>query len=233
MKYALVFAHPDDESFTCSGTVPKLTKNGHEVILITATRGEAGLTGTPPICEKKDLGKVRENELKCAAKVLGISKIFFLDFIDGTLVKQPLSSITEKIFSLFESEKPDFVITFDSFGGSGHPDHKTISKAATGAFSKYMAIEKKHVRLYHTAVPSSWIREMAKKGFVKTSYGKRKGTPDDRISTKININNTFDYKIKALQCHRTQNKDWPGYLERMGQVKDKFEYFRLVTENKI
>ena len=75
MKVLMVFAHPDDETFSLGGTTKKLTREGHKIILITATKGEAGMLGDPPITTRENLGKVREKELKRAAKITGIKKI--------------------------------------------------------------------------------------------------------------------------------------------------------------
>ena len=85
MKFLLVFAHPDDETFSSGGTIAKLTSMGHKVNLATATRGEEGMVGDPPITTKEKIGEVREQELRNAAKILGISKIYFLGFWDGRL----------------------------------------------------------------------------------------------------------------------------------------------------
>ena len=55
-----VFAHPDDESFRCGGTLALLAQRGIQVHLLTATRGEAGSCGEPPLCLIEKLGVVRE-----------------------------------------------------------------------------------------------------------------------------------------------------------------------------
>lgn len=231
MKAIFVFAHPDDETFSSGGTIAKLTKRGVDVELITATRGEKGLVGDPPVCRKEELGKVREQELRKAAKILGISKIYFLDFIDNTLYKIPLAKIAVRILEILKKENPDVVVTFNEEGGSRHPDHIRISRAATSAFDQYLRIAKKRVKLYYTANPRSLIKKFEKMGLGYTAFGKIQGTPDKEITTIINISDTVKTKIKAGRQHRTQNKDFNRLLKRRRFIKIDKEYFKLIREN--
>jgi N-acetylglucosamine malate deacetylase 2 len=233
MKIIFIFAHPDDETFSNGGTISKLTKNGHTVKLITATKGEAGEPGNPPITTKENIGKVREQELLNAAKILGISQIFFLGFIDGTLKNIPQNKLQIKIMQILNKEKPDVVITFDKTGASNHPDHIAISKAATASFTKYMKKQTKHIRLYHTANPKSNIVIMQKAGIAYNAFGKTEGTADEYITTRIDISQFFKYKVKALKCHKTQHQDWERYLKREFVIDLKTEYFQLISENNI
>lgn len=232
MKIIFVFAHPDDESFSSGGTIAKLVKKGERVILATATRGEKGELGDPPLCRKKDLGKTREKELKSALRILGIKDIIFLDFTDGTL-KDHIENLKKKILSIFTKERPDVVITFDRHGGSNHPDHKAISYSATKAFEAYIQESEKNAHLYHTAVPRSYLRKYEKAGLTYTAFGKMKGTPDDDITTIVNIKETYELKVRALRCHKTQKKDVERFLKRSSFVDLKKEFFELICENSI
>lgn len=231
MKYLFVFAHPDDESFSSGGTIAKLKKSGAVIKLITATKGEDGETNN--ICKKEDLGITREKELRLAAKILGIDQIFFLGFMDGALNKIPKNILKNKILGILKKEKPDIVITFDRNGGSNHPDHIAISKAATNAFMEYSKSAKKRVCFYHTAIPQSYLAKYRKSGLEYKAYGKMAGTADEEITTVVDIKSTFSTKIKALKCHKTQQKDWERYLKRRKLVDLKKEFFRLTSENKI
>ncbi|RJQ37863.1 PIG-L family deacetylase [Candidatus Microgenomates bacterium] len=231
MKIIFVFAHPDDESFSSGGTIAKLGQKGIEVKLITATKGEKGQLGIPPITTREKAGEVREQELRKAAKILGISEIFFLGFIDGELINLQKGEISKKILEILEKELPDIVVTFNEEGGSKHPDHIQINKSATQAFNKYMETAKKHTKLYYTAIPESFIKKLNKKGFMYTAYGKVQGTPDSIITTAVDVSETIKIKIEALKCHLTQKKDWERYLKRLEYKEFKHEFFRLVSEN--
>src|SRR5258708_2857639 len=159
MKILLVFAHPDDETFAMGGTIALLAKADNSITLICATRGEEGKMGEPALCSKEDLGVVREQELRNAAAILGISKIHFLNYRDATLSKIQNSELEKTLLPLFTKEKPDIVVTFDKNGGSLHPDHIKISKVTTKVFTKYLQKITKKVRLYHTAMPVSYIQQ--------------------------------------------------------------------------
>lgn len=233
MKALFIFAHPDDESFSSGGTISQLVKKGLEVKLITLTKGEAGLCGTPPICQQVELGRIREAELRKAAKILGISKIYFLGFIDATLKRKSTKKISQKILKILNEENPDIVITFNKDGGSYHPDHIKTSKAATLAFKNYIKTAKKHVRLYYTVSPRSLIEKLAGLGLVYTVFGKVRGTRDSQITTIIDITETVKTKIRALSCYRTQNKDVERFLKRREVMDSDSEYFKLILENQI
>lgn len=233
MKTLFIFAHPDDETFSSGGTILKLTSNKNIVNLICATKGEAGEPGNPPITDKKNIGKVREQELRRAAKILGISKIHFLGLIDGTLHKINAEKLTKLILPIIKKENPDIVVTFDSTGASNHPDHIAISIAATKAFEKFSKLTKKHVRLYHTAIPKSNLTKLEKAGLSYNAFGKVKGVEDETITTKVNINKQFNKKVKALKQHKTQHQDWERFLKRDFVVDLKNEYFTLIKENDI
>lgn len=233
MKAIFSFAHPDDETFSSGGTIAKLVRAGHTVKLICATRGEAGQVGEPPICKKEDLAKVRTKELENAAGILGISEIIFLGLIDGTLHKIVPSQIEKAVLQILQKEQPDMVITFNKTGGSNHPDHKAIGKATTKVFTKYLESVKKHVKLYHTGMPKSYVRIFEKKGLSYNAFGKVKGVSDKELTTRVNISDTFDIKVKALKCHETQAKDWERFLKRTEQIDMKQEFFQLILENSL
>jgi len=231
MKFLFVFAHPDDETFSSGGTIAKLTQQKHKVNLITATKGEAGEPGNPPITTREKIGEVREQELRRAAKILGISNIHFLGFIDGKVRYARNKKLEGKILSIIKKEKPDVVITFDKTGGSNHPDHKAVSRTTTKVFEEYKNSAKKHVRLYHTAMPRSYIKLFEKQGLGYNAFGNIKGVRDEGITTVIDIEKTIDRKIKALKEHKTQHQDWERFLKRIDKNKFHHEFFKLVDES--
>lgn len=231
MKVLCVFAHPDDETFGLGGTIAKLIKKGAEVVLVTATRGQAGSVGEPPLCKQEELGSVREKELLCAAKILGISEIFFLDYIDATLDKVSVVELSEKIGKIVKKEQPDIVITFNKEGGSRHPDHIQINKATTQAFTEYAKKTDKHVRLYYSDIPKSLLAKLKTLGTLYTSFGKIEGTKTDEITTVVDISKTVSQKLQAFKCHKTQQKDWMFLLKGKNLPEFSLEFFTLALEN--
>lgn len=233
MKALFIFAHPDDESFSSGATIAKLIKKGVEVKLITATRGEEGELGDPPVCTKEELGKTRERELLKAAKILGISNVYFLDFIDGTLKNIPKSKLVQPVLKIMQREKPDLVFTFNKDGGSKHPDHIKMNKVTTLAFDLYAKDLIKHVRLYYTANPRSNIKILEKQGISYNAFGKVRGVANQRITTVVDVKNTFDQKLKALMQHKTQIKDVQRFIKTDKILNSRKEYFYLAREHNL
>lgn len=135
----LVFAHPDDEAFTCGGLIPKYVDAGWKVYLLCATRGEAGDKGAFENISQKELGEIREKELRASAAILGISSVTFLEYKDGTLKKQAPGELEDALYRKMIEYAPDVVITMEPGGISNHPDHIRLTHSTTYAFQKYAA----------------------------------------------------------------------------------------------
>src|SRR6266536_2611720 len=128
-----VFAHPDDESFCAGGPFAKYIATGAAVMVVSATRGEAGPIRMPSVATRRALGAVREQELHLACQQLGIQHARCLDHRDGTLKDVDQEVLTRQVTEIIRTFKPDAVITFGPDGGYGHPDHIAIGTATTAA----------------------------------------------------------------------------------------------------
>jgi N-acetylglucosamine malate deacetylase 2 len=232
-KALFIFAHPDDETFGTGGTIAKLVKAGAVVKVVTATTGQAGMTGKYGDVSPEELGKIRSKEHAKAAEILGISEIKYLGLMDGEVDKSPVSELKDLLLPILKEENPDIVFTFEKNGVSNHPDHKQMSKAATGAFKDWMKEAGKHVRLYHVCVPKSYLKEYEKSGLTMKAFGSPLGTPDDEITTIVDISDVFEIKDRAARAHESQAKDWERFSKRMEIVDLKKEYFKLIAENSL
>ena len=141
-----VLAHPDDESFGMGGTLALYARRGYPVHLVCATRGEAGdvdphyLEGFDSVAER------REAELRCAAGILGLAGVHFLEYRDSgmpgspdnehpnALAGAPLEEVAGRVVQLLRRIQPQVVVTFDPIGGYKHPDHIAIHRATVRAF---------------------------------------------------------------------------------------------------
>jgi N-acetyl-1-D-myo-inositol-2-amino-2-deoxy-alpha-D-glucopyranoside deacetylase len=141
-----VFAHPDDESFGPGGTLALYARRGVEVHLICATRGELGGAPEELLAGHADVAALRERELDCAARQLGLSGVHLLGYRDSgmpgspdnqhpcALAATPLDTVAAQVAHLIRAIRPQVVITFDPMGGYRHPDHIAIHRATLEAF---------------------------------------------------------------------------------------------------
>lgn len=141
-----VYAHPDDESFGNGGTLALYSRQGVQVHLICATRGEAGMVDPAHLEGYNSIAELREAELRCAAGILGLHGVHFLDWRDSgmpgspdndhpqALIRQPVEVVAAQIAGYIRRIKPQVVITFDPIGGYKHPDHIHIHQATVRGF---------------------------------------------------------------------------------------------------
>jgi LmbE family N-acetylglucosaminyl deacetylase len=141
-----VLAHPDDETFGMGGTLALYAQRGVDVHLVCATRGEVGEIDPEYKETIKSAACLRTQELRCAAEVLGINQLHFLNYRDSgmpgaeanhhpkALAAQPVEKVAAEVADLIREVQPDVVLTFDPIGGYRHPDHIAIQRATVQAF---------------------------------------------------------------------------------------------------
>ncbi len=128
-----VFAHPDDETFCAGGTFARYAGQGAEIMVVSATRGQAGQIRDAAAGNRRTIAAVREAELRLACERLGITRVRCLDHVDGTLADAGFPALVDEVAEVIGEFRPDVVITFGPDGGYGHPDHVTISAVTTAA----------------------------------------------------------------------------------------------------
>lgn len=121
-------------------------RRGYRVLLLCATRGEAGTVDPEYLNSFKSVAELRESELRCAAEQLGLKGVYFLGFRDSGMAGQPENShpdaqvahpveeVAGRIVRYIRELHPDVVVTFDPVGGYRHPDHIHVHKATNLAF---------------------------------------------------------------------------------------------------
>src|SRR2546427_13212429 len=123
-----VFAHPDDESVACGGTLARLADAGVRVVLLCASRGESGSTSDPSLVADGNLGRVRAQELRDAAAVIGISDVLIFEHPDGDLRRADVPELHDEIVATIRRYRPDGVITFAEDGLQCYLAHIAIPK---------------------------------------------------------------------------------------------------------
>ena len=216
-----IHAHPDDQEFSIGGTLAKWARAGCEIISVTITSGDSGSNDPSKGGEyKAELAKLREVEQTAANNVLGVKEAVFLRYPDGEL--EPTLALRKELTRLIRKYKPDVVLCGNPeawFYGNeyiNHPDHRAAAQAACEA-------------VFPSAGTRLIFTDLLKDGFepheVKRLYVHGTEKPD----TWVDISETIDIKVKALQQHVSQvpvdevekwMKDWAKE-----DAKDKeFEY---------
>lgn len=192
-----VFAHPDDETFRCGGTLALLARRGVRIHVLTATRGEAGSCGDPPLCRPDELPLVRECELRCACTALGTEPPILLDYRDGALSEVDEEAGVAHVLEAVRTLRPQALLTWPPHGLSGHPDHMAVSRWAGLAFERAAALGVgAPAVLYHLALPRSLAADMGLAG--------PHAVPDEQITLAVDVSPVWEDKMAAIRCHRTQ-----------------------------
>lgn len=133
-RLALVFAHPDDETFAVGATVARYAHEGADISLFCATDGNAGKSSVP-VSSPDELAQLRRNELISAAHLLGIREVIARGHADKGLGTMDAEQLIGDVVGFLRAVQPEVVVTFGPEGApTGHPDHRAISRATTAAF---------------------------------------------------------------------------------------------------
>lgn len=230
----LVHAHPDDESISTGGVMMKAKAHGHRVVLVTATRGEAGEIYNMDEAESRPrLGEIRTEELRAADEILGVDRQEFLGYRDSGMVDTPdnkdprsfhqakLEEAAERLAVFLREERPDIVVTYADDGVYGHPDHIKAHHVTNAALD---IVEREGVpvqKLYYTAVPRSMMQAFAEQYPDQAQEQARRnmrieGTPDELITAKVDAHDYVDRKLDAFRAHLSQNEpqSWMKTVQR-------------------
>jgi LmbE family N-acetylglucosaminyl deacetylase len=206
-----VFAHPDDESLACGGTLARLADDGVRVVLLCASHGERGSSADPAVLRGPELGRVRADELRAATKVLGISDVILLDHPDGEMRWCNVELMHDQIVQALKDYSPDAVITFDADGLYWHLDHIGIHERTTTAVQTLGA---NAPPLYYVTIPRGVMRQVTDaavaNGWVPAGSTLFGITPDafglatEPHSLAVDVTEWVPRKMAALRCHHTQ-----------------------------
>ena len=220
-KLMAVFAHPDDEAFGSGGTLARYAAEGHEVHVVTATRGEAGQIAQPELATTANLPDVREQELRCACRIYGVRPPIFMDYVDGQLTIVNQGQAVARLVRIIRDLRPQVLITFGQDGIYGHYDHLAVHRWASIAYD--LAADPNcfpHVlrgacqphqvsKLYFRALTKDQVATMGENGIpaavmmdgVPFPFVPRK---DSEITTVIHVSDFVEVKLQGIRCHATQ-----------------------------
>ena len=204
-----VFAHPDDESIACGGTLARLSDAGVRVVLFCATHGERG-GHTGPV-RNDALGRARVQEIHDAASVLGVDEVLLMDHPDGELRWGRVPEFHAELVSLVRRYAPACVISFGADGLYWHVDHIGVYERTLTALQ---AIGAAAPPMYGVTMPRGTMRPLVeaarRRGWTPPAKGFWSLEPDafglhaHAPTIVSDVRPWVQRKLAAILCHRTQ-----------------------------
>lgn len=269
-RLLVVHAHPDDETIGTGAVMAKYAAEGAQVSLVTCTLGEEGEVLVPELAHlaaahDDALGPHRHGELAAAMQILGVTDVQLLGepgrYRDSGMAGTPsnerpeafmnadLLAAATDLVEVVRARRPQVVVTYDDFGGYGHPDHiqahrvttYAVSLAAAPSFRPDLGAPWTVAKFYWTAFPRSIIRagiEAMRAAGETTGFAEL--NPDDvpfavddaLVTTAVDAREFLDTKMSALAAHATQVTTDGGFFalaDNVGLQAFGIEYFRLVS----
>ncbi len=198
-----IHAHPDDQEFSVGGTLAKWARAGCEIISVIITSGDSGSNDPAKDgSHKQELAELREQEQLAANSVLGIGQTVFLRYPDGEL--EATIALRKDLTRIIRQFKPDTIVTGNPEGWFygdeylNHPDHRAAAQAACEA-------------VFPSAGTRLIFTDLLAAGYEPHDVKRLYVHGTDTSNTWIDISETMDIKIKALQQHVSQiNPDEVG-----------------------
>ncbi len=221
-----VHAHPDDEVLGTGGVFVRYAEEGVRTVLVTCTNGEqgdgpGGVKPGEPGHNAAEVVATRLAELRKSVAYLEVSDVELLDYRDsgmvgwaanadpGVFCNVPLAEPAERIAALMRKYRPQVVVTYDANGNYGHPDHIQAHRAAVAA-AEATGIPAK---FYYSAVPKSAFARL-RDALVASGADIEEldipddfGTPDEEITTEIDVSAYVERKREALAAHGSQTEN--------------------------
>ncbi|MFC2005896.1 PIG-L deacetylase family protein [Chloroflexota bacterium] len=199
----VVSPHPDDAEFGVAGTVVHWVSEGKEVVYVLCTSGEKGTSD--PNVKPEELAQTREQEQLAAAKLLGVREVVFLRYADQSLEDTP--EFRKDIVRQIRTYKPETVVTADPHRRYvWHRDHRITGRVTLDAVFPYARDLLSYPDLPEQGLHPHKVKQVLLWGSEEPNH-------------HSNITDTFDIKIAALRCHKSQIVDssFPEMVERVRQ----------------
>ena len=198
------FAHPDDESFSGAGLACWCLARSIRVVLVCATRGDRGRPGDAAISgAPADVAAAREQELREAARIIGIPHVHQLGYRDRELADVDPGEIRGTLVAHIRRYRPEVVVTFDPNGFNRHPDHVAISRFTADAIAA--AADSRWVP---DAGPAHAVRRLLWTPPIAPWEAARSPdvTAEPGADFIVDIAEWSARKAEALRAHRTQHE---------------------------
>lgn len=189
----VISPHPDDAEFGAAGSVVNLVRQGKEVVYIVCTDGSKGTDNINTLPE--ELVEVRKKEQMEAARILGVKEVIFLGYEDQNIDETP--EFRKDIVRYIRIYKPELIITSDPYRRYvWHRDHRIVGRVVLDAVFPYARDVWAYPDLIDEGLKPHKVNEI-------WLWASEEGD----INFRTDITDTYDIKLKALRCHKSQIKE--------------------------
>jgi N-acetylglucosamine malate deacetylase 1 len=185
----VVAAHPDDEALGCGGTIAKLAGQGHSIHVALLADG---VGARRPGRLGREVNR-RQRAAKAAAKVLGVSSVFFGEFPDNRMDGVDLLDVVQVVERLIERHRPGIVMTHHA--GDLNVDHRRISQAVVTACRPQKGQPVQNLLFFEVPSSTEWQVPGAGPAFEPNWF--------------VDISATLGPKLKALKSYDAEMRAWP------------------------
>ena len=186
-----IIAHPDDAEFGAAGSIAAWTAAGKTVVYVVCTGGGKGTSDRN--VSPADLERIRQQEQRAAASILGVSEVVFLGMEDQGL--EETQEFRETVVRLIRRYRPEKVISSDPYRRYlWHRDHRIVGQVVMDALFPYARDHLAYPGLLEEGLEPHKVKEAL---FFGT----------DEVNHWIDISDTFEIKLEALICHATQIRE--------------------------
>jgi len=187
----VITPHPDDAEYGVSGTVARWTREGKQVMYVVCTKGDKGTSDVKMNPEK--LAEIREKEQLAAAKILGVCEVVFLRLPDQGLEDTP--EFRKQLVRLIRMYRPETIVTADPYRRYiWHRDHRITGQVCIDAVFPYARDHLAYPDLLEEGLKPHKVKEML-------------FWASEDINYRFDITGTYDLKMAALLCHKSQMKE--------------------------
>lgn len=246
-----VHAHPDDECIVTGGALLRAADEGLRTAVVTCTGGERGEIHNMDEAEVRPrLAAVRHEELRSSLRLLGAGEPRMLGYTDSGMMgtegnddptsfwRAPLDEAVQRLVAQIRAFRPDVLVTYDAFGGYGHPDHLQTHRVGL------LAAEACSVpALYPDAGPAWRVRKVYLATFPRSAifqasaamitmglespFGEFEtvedvpmGVPDEQIGAILDVRGVLDRKMEALHQHVSQLDPTSFFLNTPAELSE-------------
>ena len=187
----VITPHPDDAEFGVAGTIVHWVREGKKVVYVVCTNGNKGTSDIN--MNPDELAKIREQEQLAAAKLLGVSDVTFLRYPDQALEDTP--EFRKEIVRWIRTYRPETVVTADPYRRYiWHRDHRITGQVVLDAIFPYARDNRAYPDLLEQGLQPHKVKEVLLWASEDPNY-------------RSDITDTFDIKMAALRCHKSQVGD--------------------------